>query len=171
MSKGKGRVMKPDSNIGRKGRYEEWLTEENLLRVQGWAMDGLSDKQIAGNMGISLTTYYDWKNNFPKFADAVKNGKDIVDRMVENALFKSALGYTYQEEVLTKDGIVQLEKVQHANQTAQIFWLKNRKPQQWRDKQDININNTVLDMTEEERQARINELKGKLENNVISLDE
>lgn len=42
-------------------KYEEWLTEEGLLLIEGWARDGLIDEQIAGNMGISTSTFYEWK--------------------------------------------------------------------------------------------------------------
>lgn len=155
---------------GRPTKSDVWLTERGLLRVEGWARDGLSDKQIAANMGITTSTFYEWKNKYPLFSDAVKFGKEEIDRMVENALLKSALGYKYEEEVVTKDGITTIEKQQHPNQSALKLWLVNRKPQVWRDKQDISINNSMLELTEEERHARINELKGKLEGNRIVIE-
>jgi hypothetical protein len=120
---------------GRKGKYEEWLTEENLLRLEGWARDGLTDEQICEKMGIGKTAFYDWKNKYPKFAEALKKGKEVVDRQVENALLKRALGYTYTEETVTNKGeVVTVEKYEPPNTTAIIFWLKNRKPADWRDK-------------------------------------
>ena len=96
-----------------KGKYEYWLTTDGLILLQGWARDGLTDEQIAHNMGIRRTTLYDWKNKYPDINDALKKGKEIVDYEVENALLKRA-----------KQGDV----------TAQIFWLKNRRPEKWRDK-------------------------------------
>lgn len=96
-----------------KGKYEYWRTTDGLILLQGWARDGLTDEQIAHNMGIRRTTLYDWKNKYSDINDALKKGKEIVDYEVENALLKRA-----------KQGDV----------TAQIFWLKNRRPEKWRDK-------------------------------------
>lgn len=96
-----------------KGKYADWITPEGLLKIEGWARDGLTDKQIAHNIGISQATLYEWKKQFPELSDTLKKSKDVVDRMVENALFKNAI---------------------EGNTTAQIFWLKNRKPDKWREK-------------------------------------
>lgn len=134
--------------MARKGKYEDWITPEGLLKVEGWARDGLTDKQIAANIGIRAGTLYDWKNRFPDFSEALKKGKEVVDRQVENALLKRALGYTYEETtrepVLNPDtGKVELTvtkiitKQVVPDTTAQIFWLKNRKPEAWRDKREI----------------------------------
>ena len=122
-----------------KGKYQEWLTKEGLLRLQGWARDGLSDEQIAANMGITDSTFYEWKKKYSEISEALKEGKDAVDRQVENALLKSALGYKYDEVTreLRDDELV-VTKVVHKevqpNTTAQIFWLKNRKRAEWRDR-------------------------------------
>ena len=125
---------------GAKGKYEYWLTEDGLTLLNGWARDGLTDEQIANNMGIATGTIYEYKNRFPEIAEALKKGKEIVDMEVENALLKRALGYRYVEEVLTKEGdVVEVEKVVQPDTTAQIFWLKNRKPAVWRDKQSVEL--------------------------------
>ena len=122
-----------------KGKYQEWLTPEGLLKIEGWARDGLIDEQIAQNIGIRAATLYEWKKRFPQFSEALKKGKEIVDRQVENALLKRALGYEYEEVKekfeggeLTERTVTKKEVV--ADTTAQIFWLKNRKPDTWRDK-------------------------------------
>ena len=96
-----------------KGKYEKWLKEENLLLLEGWARDGLTDEQIAKNMGISVKTLFNWKTSYLPILQALKKGKEVVDYEVENALLSSAL---------------------EGNTTAQIFWLKNRRPDKWRDK-------------------------------------
>lgn len=98
-----------------KGKYQEWLEPEGLLKIEGWARDGLTDEQIARNMGINPATLYEWKKKYPKIAESLKRSKDVADRQVENALFENAIS---------------------GNITAQIFWLKNRKPDKWRDKQE-----------------------------------
>ena len=128
-----------------KGKYHEWLEPEGLLKIEGWARDGLTDEQIAHNMGITAKTLYEWKNKHGEICESLKRGKEVVDRMVENALLKRALGYSYKETtrelIVDKDTgkaeikitkIVEKEVV--PDTTAQIFWLKNRKPNEWRDK-------------------------------------
>lgn len=100
-------------------------------------------KQIAQNIGINHTTLYDWMQKFPEFAEAIRNGRKVKDEQVENSLLKRAIGYQYEEETWGKnhDGeLVVLKKVlksQALDVTAQIFWLKNRNPSEWRDKVEI----------------------------------
>lgn len=122
-------------------KYEKWIEQEGLLLIEGWARDGLTDEQIAGNMGVSRSTLNSWKDRYPDILDALKKGKEIVDRQVENALLKRALGYEY-EEIKEKYEFGELsertitKKQVAPDTTAQIFWLKNRKPKDWRDKQE-----------------------------------
>lgn len=124
-----------------KGKYEYWLTPEGLIKLEGWARDGLTNEQIASNMGIRRETLIDWKKKYPNISNTLKRGKEVVDYEVENALLKRALGYTVKEEKLTKDGcVVELEREVPGDVTAQIFWLKNRKPDAWRDRPEDNGN-------------------------------
>lgn len=124
------------------GKYHYWLTKEGLLKLEGWAKDGLTNEQIAHNIGVTRKTLQEWMVKYSDISDTLKRGKEIVDREVENALLKKALGY---KEILRKtkvlnDGelIPYLEEVSYpGDTTAQIFWLKNRKPNEWRDKRDI----------------------------------
>lgn len=87
-----------------KGKYEYWLTPEGLLKLEGWARDGLTEEQIASNMGIAVSTLNNWKNSYVEILESIKKGKEVVDRQVENALLKRALGYKYTE--VTKERIV-----------------------------------------------------------------
>ena len=98
---------------GRKSTHEQWLTEEALLLLEGWARDGMTDEQIAAQMGISIRTFYTWKSQFPQISQAIKKGKAVVDYAVENAL---------------------LNKARSGDVGACCFWLKNRRPDKWRDK-------------------------------------
>jgi transcriptional regulator with XRE-family HTH domain len=131
-----------------KSKVEEWITEDGLLRLEAWARDGLTDEQIANNMGVSIATLYNYKRDHLVVLESLKRGKEVVDIQVENALFKRAMGYKYTET--TKERIVdpvtfkssltvtkEVIKEVAPDVTAQIFWLKNRKSKEWRDKQDI----------------------------------
>ena len=121
-------------------KYDYWITEEGLVEIEGWARDGLTDEQIYYNMGIAETTFYEWKKRFKEIAEAIKKGKAVVDRQVENALLNNALGYYYEEDMVTNKGeVVRVQKYSQPNTTAQIFWLKNRKPVDWRDKRETEI--------------------------------
>ena len=120
------------------GKINEWLEKDKLIMLEGWARDGLTDEQIAKNIGINRTTLYDWKKKETNIADALKNGKEVIDFEVENALLKRALGYEYEEETYENGILTKKVKKQVApDTTAQIFWLKNRKKEQWREKVEV----------------------------------
>lgn len=128
-----------------RGKFEYWLTDDGLTLLEGWARDGLTDEQIARNVGIAAKTLYEWKNKYSKICEALKRGKEVVDYEVENALFKRAIGYRRKEQVATKDGdIIEIEKEVPPDVTAQIFWLKNRRPDKWRDKPEPPSDSDVL---------------------------
>ncbi|MBZ2200529.1 MAG: helix-turn-helix domain-containing protein [Lentilactobacillus hilgardii] len=169
------------------GKYKEWITKEGLLKLQGWARDGLTDEQIAHNVGIRRPTLYAWKNKYPDISDALKRGKEVVDREVENSLFKRATGYVttdHQYKVVDLDDNVlwarrnkaknefklshpeatdeeikeyayehvstreriELAQNEHTvppDTTAAIFWLKNRKPSEWRDRKETQLSGSL----------------------------
>lgn len=127
-----------------KGKYEQWLEPEGLLKIEGWARDGLTEEQIAYNMDIARSTLSDWKNKYPDILDVLKRGKDVVDRQVENALLKRALGYEYDEKTEENGKITKIVTKQvPPDVTAQIFWLKNRKPDIFRDKRNIEMSGGI----------------------------
>ena len=138
-----------------RGQYVYWTTEDGLLLLEAWARNGLSQEQIANNIGIRRQTLTEWMKRFPVISDAIRTrAKDISDIEVENALRKKALGYTitvnkpikvrkveYDDSghrVKEYEEIVQAEEDVHvpADTQAAIFWLKNRKPDDWRDKRE-----------------------------------
>ena len=112
------------------GKANKWLNKDGLEQIEKWARLGLSDRQIAKNMGIGRSTFYEWKKKYSEISDSLKEGKEIADYFVENALFKNAL---------------------EGNTTAQIFWLKNRKRDKWRD-------NPEPEMKEEKEEGIVIEL-------------
>ena len=130
-----------------KSMIEEWAAPEKLLLLEAWARDGLTDEQIAANIGIHVRTLYEWKKRNQQIVQSLKKGEEVIDYEVENALLKKALGYTVKEEKLTKDGeVVELEREVPGDVTAQIFWLKNRKPEKWRNKPETDRADSTAEM-------------------------
>ena len=132
-----------------KSKYESNV-KPHLELIESWCRDGDTDKTIAEKLKISQDTFYEYKKHYPEFSESLKNGKEIIDYRVENKLLKRALGYTFneikRETIQKEDGTeVQLYKVTETikevvpDVTAQIFWLKNRKVKEWRDKQEIEL--------------------------------
>lgn len=126
-----------------KAQYDEWLKPDKLILLQGWARDGLSKEQIAGNMGIHVGTLIRWEKEYDEIGKAIKKGREVCIYEVENATFKAAIGYdvteTEQIETTAPDGSVTVQKrarKRHVppNATLAIFLLKNWKPNTWRDK-------------------------------------
>jgi hypothetical protein len=118
------------------GKYETHV-KPKLLLIEAWARDGLTDLQIAEKLGISEASFYKYRTEHKEFTESLKNGKEVIDVMVENALLKAALGYEYDETKETAAGTEITTKYAQPNTTALIFWLKNRKQREWRDKQDV----------------------------------
>ena len=121
-----------------KGKYQKWLTKDGRLLLEAWARDGLTDEQLAHNLGITTSTLYAWKNRFPEISEALKKGKEVVDIEVENALLKRAKGFAYLEEKQEIDAAGRRTVTKTVKQVAPdvgaaAFWLKNRKPSIWRD--------------------------------------
>lgn len=132
-------------------KYKQWLEPDNLIRIEGWARDGLTHKQIAANMNITRDSLQAWIKKFPEIKKALKHGKDVVDRQVEMTLFQKAM---------------------NGDTTAMIFWLKNRKPDEWRnfveratkeDKQEQMARIQRIMLENEKLKAEIEKIKGETE--------
>lgn len=152
-------------------KYERWLEPEGLTLIENWARDGLTDEQIAHNMGVSVATLYNWKSKFLEILEALKKGKDVVDAQVESALYRKAIGFreTIKKPIKTKKTVYNMagkkmkesEEIIYVDEeifippdtTAQIFWLKNRRPDQWRDKQNLEVSGSLVTET-----SKLNEL-------------
>ena len=123
---------------GRPSKYHTHV-EPKLMLIEAWARDGLTEQQICNNLDISQESLIQYKKEYSELSEALKRGREVIDVMVENALLKAAIGYDYHEEEINKatGEIVALQRTAHPNTTALIFWLKNRKPKQWRDKHEL----------------------------------
>lgn len=151
------------------------MTKDGLTRLKGWARDGLTDEQIATKIGINRTTLYKWIDRFSDIGNALKQGKEPVDIEVEDSMVKLALGHYVtvkkpmkirtEKRLKKKDkdgreyetGVIVEEHIEYVdeqvyippNVTAQIFWLKNRKPEQWRDKPEPPVSTEALEKLDE----------------------
>lgn len=105
-----------------KPSLKDWTIPEQLVLIEGWARDGYTMEMIAEKIGITKGTLYGWTNKNEDFLNAIKNGKEVADYKVENALFKNAM-----------DG----------NVTAQIYWLQNRLPKKWKTRNRADDNEEV----------------------------
>ena len=119
-------------------KYDEWLEPDGLMLIAACARDGLSYDQIAEKMGIGRATLYEWRARFPEIADALKKSRELADIEVENALFKRAIGYEYTEKtvVTSSKGVSEtvVTKRMAPDVGAQAFWLKNRRPDIWKER-------------------------------------
>ena len=131
-------------------KFDYWLTAEGLTLIEGWARDGLVLEEIAHNMGINRCTLFVWRREFPTIANALKNGRAVADRKVENALFNRAIGGDVTEVKVTegKDDKTVVTATKHipADVTACIYWLKNRKPDEWNDRKTVTVEADLEDL-------------------------
>lgn len=125
---------------GRPTRYNKIF---HPALVGALARLGKTDKEMAEELGIALKTLYNWKNTHPEFLHALKAAKEEPDDRVERSLFERALGYEHPEEKIAMDAksgaIVRAMTTKHypPDTAAAIIWLKNRRPEKWRDKQIV----------------------------------
>mgnify|MGYP000845317959 CR=1 FL=1 len=134
--------------------YIYWMQPDNLVLLAGWARSGYSDGDIAQLMGVSISTYKRWFDKYPKIRKALKTSKEVVDFKVENALLKSALGYTTKESrvlIIMRHGkVVETQRETLAHEVApQIgairMWLLNRQPDVWKNENKMSMDDLLED--------------------------
>ena len=150
----KGAGKKSKAKAKKTGRPSKYEGERFCVVARSMARLGATDEEIAEALGVSVASLGNWKK-IPEFLGALKEGKAQADSHVEEGLYRRAIGYEYTETkvveeahktgiALNKDGkltpaiVVRTEtmtKQRAPDVTAQIFWLKNRKPAEWRDVQ------------------------------------
>ena len=150
------------------GKASKWLNKDGLEQIEKWARLGLSDRQIAKNMGIGMSTFYEWKKKYKDISDTLDKGKAIVNEEVENALLKKALGFKYKEQQAIKVKeiyydekgrkcqkedvkIVEVEKEVPADTVAIKFWLVNREKERWSDNPNkVEIDKELLELRKQQ---------------------
>ena len=139
-------------------RVDRWLESEGLDLLAGWCREGLNLEEIAAKMGVGVATLRRWRKKYPDLEETLKRGRDAADIAVESALFKRAVGYVSEEITKQLDksgalvGVKVVQKVVEPNVTAQLFWLKNRRPDLWSERVD-NFDKVVEVVFSEEAEA------------------
>lgn len=146
--------------MGRKSAYKE---EYNQL-AENYALLGATDKEMADLFGVTERTLNQWKKTYPEFLQSLKKGKNIADANVASRLYNRAIGYDCKAtKFATSEGHItdSKEYIEHypPDTTAAIFWLKNRQPEKWRDRKEVdanvNLSNELESMTDEQLAAII----------------
>jgi hypothetical protein len=143
--------------MARPNKWDELNMVDKLDSVCGWAKQGATDEEISKMLGISTATYYEWKKAKPEFSEAIKKGKEVSNGELLNAAFTQSTGYFYKEQQAFRvkdykeiDGkmmpierieVVEVERYNPPNPTMNIFMLKNRLPESYKDtyKNEIEI--------------------------------
>lgn len=143
--------------MARPSKADTMLTTAKLKQIGAWASSGLTDADIAFNMGIAYSTFREWVKKYSKLSAVLKLNKDVADDNVERSLYQRAIGWDYVEEVrerVLENGEYKMVLTRETKKqvlpdtTAAIFWLKNRRPEAWREKQEIAIDSVQKEAVE-----------------------
>jgi len=130
-------MKKPNPN-GRPSAYKPEFAEIARRACQ----IGFTDQELAELLCVSVRTLYNWKNDHEEFLHALKAGKEVADDRVERSLYERAVGYRVEAvKIFMPAGAktpVYAQYVEHhaPDTTAAIFWMKNRRPDEWRDRRE-----------------------------------
>jgi len=138
MKKKKNDNKNPTMNTNPVGRPSENIPKEVQEQViKLYLENNATDQEVADSIGIHVETLRNWKKKDRNFFWATQEAKVFADSQVEKAMFKRAIGMTYLEDAITKDGVIKVEKYAIPDVKAQQFWLKNRQPKQWKERVEI----------------------------------
>jgi hypothetical protein len=137
----------PDLGVAvRNGGRPSAFASEMMRQARFLCERGCTDVELAEFFGVCEKTLNNWKKAHPEFLQSLKEGKAVADSRVQRSLFKRATGYSHPDVHFSNfQGTITatpLTKHYPPDTTAAIFWLKNRRPDQWRDKVDLNTNHT-----------------------------
>lgn len=127
--------------------FDEQLARDKIRQARKLALLGATDDEIASFFEITTRQLYNWKHMHPEFAEALRDAKAEADERVERTLYQKAIGYTFNsEKIFCTDGMVTRVPIREhvpPSDTAMIFWLKNRKPAEWRDQRDVKLEGSI----------------------------
>ena len=156
--------MASESRKHNAGLVDKWLEEDNLMLLSCWSRDGYTYQDIANKIGISTKALTSWRQKFEEIDEALKQGREIIDYKVENALLKSALGYKTKEVKVTttiRKGVLietikeTTDKEQAPNVSAIQCWLYNRLPHKWKKNRD-----QLIELDDDESTIQISVIRG-----------
>lgn len=128
------------------GRPTKYLPEFNKQVVK-LCMLGATDQNLADFFEVAIDTITEWKKVHPEFSASIKEGKEEADAKVAASLFHRATGYSHPDvDIKMFEGdIIKTDLIKHypPETIAAIFWLKNRRPDLWRDKQEHKIDGSL----------------------------
>lgn len=141
-------MTKAKDGINPRSSYKK----EFIAQAKKLCVLGATDAEMADFFGVERRTLHSWRNRHKDFGAAITIGKEVADSRVERSLYQRAVGYTYTEQqaIKIKTGqhteevqIVEVERHMPPDTVATIFWLKNRKKKEWRDKQEVEVDAAV----------------------------
>ena len=203
-----------------RAEYKKWQEPDNLIKLQGWARDGLTNEQIAQKIGVRRETISVWCSKYPNIANALKKGKEVIDYEIENSLISTMKKHkikTTTYKMVKKDELVlkaertkfmNMFKLDHPNATKEqiliataenvaiyeripmtetvtevdpnvssmIFWLKNRKPDVYRDQtfkklNEANARKAIAEANISEKQLKALEEEDDPDNRTVIVDD
>jgi transcriptional regulator with XRE-family HTH domain len=159
-------VAKPVQQVGVLGNPYD-VNDRVKRSIIALCQQGKTDPEIAQELGIHPRTLANWKADDPNLLQAMSNAKAIADELVEMALFKKATGYSYRaKKFFQHEGCILCEEYEEhvpPDTRAAEIWLRNRQPDRWRDKQEIEFSGGIKleKLTDEEIDKKIKELEAK----------
>jgi hypothetical protein len=137
------------AKAGRKSRYKTHV-EQRLQEIEQWCAEGFIETEICKKLGVSVASFAVYKNKYPELTESITKGRQISDFEVVKCLYKKCLGYEYEEVKATlEEGSKNKKRVEKTTKhippdtMAIRFWLMNRMPKSWRDKQHIEQNTNL----------------------------
>ena len=116
---------------------------EFVARAAELCLNGATDADLAAEFGVAVRTIERWRVAHPDFCRAVEDAKDVADDRVERSLYQKAIGYEREVQRASQGKVLHLTEYFPPDTAAAIIWLKNRRSQKWKDRQDHNHNHTL----------------------------
>lgn len=139
------------NKVGRPGAFRPEFSEQAYKLT----LLGATDKELGDFFNVSEQTINAWKKRYPEFLESTTRGKQIADANVAERFYRRAMGYTHPEEKIFQHNgrVIRAETTKHypPDTQAASLWLRNRQPDKWRDKQDIDhgASNSLVDLMRE----------------------